>query len=171
MTVKVKAKKKTVAAKTTTVTATTDDVVKLLNAIDGKLEIICDYVMDNSAPVEDRIAAKAIDKIVEGDIKKLPPIVVDTKQIDLITDVPLVNQQGESVDTTLTPETVERLNFDTVKAEAQLLCNIEKETTKAGFHKAKAIISSFGVGKLQDLKTEFYEDIVSQFRTEVKNWK
>ena len=153
-------KKKTVAASPTTSTATTDDVVKLLNAIDGKLEIICDYVMDNSAPVEDRIAAKAIDKIEQPAID-----VINSKE------VPLVDQKGESVDTTLTPETAEKLTFETIKAEAQLLCNIEKETTKAGFHKAKAIISTFGVGKLSDLKPEFYEDIVGQFRTEVKNWK
>ncbi len=151
-------------AKPTITSATIDRVIGLLDAIDGKLGLISDYVLENRAPVEERIEAKAIDKIEQPAID-----VINSKE------VPLVDQKGESVDytnlTPLTPDTIERLNFDTVKAEAQLLCNIEKETTKAGFHKAKAIISSFAVGKLQDLKPEFYEDIVNQFRTEVKNWK
>ncbi len=130
----------------------------MLDAIDGKLEIISDYVIANRPAAEQRIEVKA------------------HANIDALADAPLVNQKGESVNTDgeakLTTDTVERLNFDTVKKEAQLLCNIDKETTKSGFHKAKEIISSYGIGKLEDLAPTLYDEIVEKFREAVKDgWK
>lgn len=149
-------------AKPTISSATIDRVIGLLDAIDGKLEIISDYVIANRAPAEERIAVKAHANI--DAINEAPAIV----------DVPLVNQKGETVLPTgdVATETGKTTyTFDAVKKQAQLLCNVEKETTKAGFHRAKAIIASYNVGKLEYLDPKYYDEIVTEFRTEVKNWK
>lgn len=153
--------KKKVSAQPSLPTSSYEEVVALLRAIDGKLELISDYVLENRAPVEDRIEVKE------------NKLTVETSKKGESGSAVLINQNGDKIDGTvgLSTPTIERIEFKTVQAEAQLLCNIEKETTKAGFHKAKAIISSFGVGKIAELAPKFYADIINQFRTEVKNWK
>lgn len=137
----------------------------MLRAIDGKLELISDYVLENRAPVEERVATKAT-HLVDT------PAGVEKREtaIAVKPDLVLINQNGDKVND-IASVTQDRLDFKTVQAEAQLLCNIEKETTKAGFHKAKAIITSFGIGKIAELDPSKYVDIVNKFREAVKNWK
>ncbi len=146
--------------------------MSVLKTIDAKLALVVDYVLENRAPVEDRIAVRATHLVdtPAGAVKKESSIVVPTAEKGKSGSPVLVNQNGDKVDK-IGDITQTRLDFKTVQAEAQLLCNIEKETTKAGFHRAKAIISSFGVGKIAELDPSKYDEIVGQFRGAVKTWR
>jgi len=63
------------------------------------------------------------------------------------------------------------LTYDVVKAEAQKLVKINEFTDKAGFYKAREIITSYNVSKLEDVSKENYSEIVAQFRKAVSEWK
>ena len=152
--------KNSVAAKPTVAPANfskgdVDRVIGLLDAIDGKLALISDFVLEQRNPVEERIDC--------GNKARLK-LEIDTTVENAGGDTITVDQKGDLV-------TSEVIAFTDVVREAQILCDIEKETTKGGFHRARSIISTFGVGKIKDLPESKYAEIVGKFREEVSNWR
>ncbi len=73
----------------------------------------------------------------------------------------LINQKGEAVIFT----------YDGVKAEMQELVSKDEFTDQFGFAKAREIVLSYGVGRLEDVPRENYPELVTKVRKAISEWK